>query len=119
MNWFPLKNFTHYSLLKGFSKPAELAKLCADKEYPACGIADYKSISGCVSFFQACKKAGIKPILGCSFDNTTVFAKNKEGWHDLISMVSLTDEDGNVPKDILLMCSIYCTGRYTKLFSYR
>lgn len=100
MNWFPLKNFTHYSLLKGFSKPAELAKLCADKEYPACGIADYKSISGCVSFFQACKKVGVKPILGCSFDNTTVFAKNKDGWHDLISMVSLTDEDGNMPKDI-------------------
>jgi DNA polymerase III subunit alpha len=100
MNWFPLKNFTHYSLLKGFSKPAELAKLCADKEYPACGIADYKSISGCVSFFQACKKAGIRPILGCSFDNTTVFAKNKDGWHDLISMVSLTDEDGNMPKNI-------------------
>ena len=100
MNWFPLKNFTHYSLLKGFSKPTELAKLCADKGYPACGIADYKSISGCVSFFQACKKVGIKPILGCSFDNTTVFAKNKNGWHDLISMVSLTDEDGNMPKDI-------------------
>ncbi len=100
MNWFPLKNFTHYSLLKGFSKPTELAKLCADKEYPACGIADYKSISGCVSFFQACKKVGIKPILGCSFDNTTVFAKNKDGWHDLISMVSLTDEEGNMPKSV-------------------
>ena len=100
MNWFPLKNFTHYSLLKGFSKPAELAKLCADKEYPACGIADYKSISGCVAFFQACKKVGIKPILGCSFDNTTVFSKNKDGWNDLISMVSLTDENGNMPKDI-------------------
>jgi DNA polymerase-3 subunit alpha len=100
MNWYPLKNFTHYSLLKGFSKPTELAKLCADKEYPACGIADYKSISGCVSFFQACKKVGIKPILGCSFDNTTVFAKNKDGWHDLISMVSLTDEEGNMPKSV-------------------
>lgn len=100
MNWFPLKNFTHYSLLRGFSKPTELAKLCADKGYPACGIADYKSISGCVSFFQACKKVGIKPILGCAFDNTTVFAKNKDGWNDLISMVSLTDEDGNIPKDV-------------------
>jgi len=100
MNWFPLKNFTHYSLLKGFSKPTELAKLCADKEYPACGIADYKSISGCVAFFQACKKVGVKPILGCSFDNTIVFSKNKDGWNDLISMVSLTDEDGNISKDI-------------------
>ena len=100
MNWYPLKNFTHYSLLKGFSKPQELAKLCADNEYPACGITDYKSISGAVSFHQACKKVGVKPIIGCSFDNTTVFAKNKDGWHDLIQMVSMTDEDGNMPTSI-------------------
>lgn len=100
MNWFPLKNFTHYSLLKGFSKPHELAKICADNDYPACGITDYKSISGAVSFHQACKKVGIKPIIGCSFDNTTVYAKNKDGWHDLIQMVSMTDEQGNTPKDI-------------------
>ncbi len=100
MNWFPLKNITHYSLLKGFSKPNQLAKLCADNDYPACGITDYKSISGAVSFHQECKKAGIKPIIGCSFDNTTVYARNKDGWHDLIQMVSMTDEDGNVPKDI-------------------
>jgi len=100
LNWFPLKNFTHYSLLKGFSKPHELAKICADNDYPACGITDYKSISGAVSFHQACKKVGIKPIIGCSFDNTTVYAKNKDGWHDLIQMVSMTDADGNTPKDI-------------------
>ena len=105
MNWFPLKNFTHYSLLKGFSKPHELAKICADNEYPACGIADYKTISGAVSFYQACKKVGVKPILGCTFDNSSVFAKNKAGWHDLIEMVSLIDTDGNlspsVAKDIM------------------
>ena len=105
MNWFPLKNFTHYSLLKGFSKPHELAKICADRDYPACGITDYKSISGAVSFHQACKKVGIKPIIGCSFDSTTVYAKNKDGWHDLIQMVSTTDENGKIPngtaKDIV------------------
>ena len=92
-----MKNFTHYSLLRGFSKPHELAKICADNDYPACGITDYKSISGAVSFHQACKKVGIKPIIGCSFDNTTVYAKNKDGWHDLIQMVSMTDENGNMP----------------------
>ena len=100
LNWFPLKNFTHYSLLKGFSKPHELAKMCADNDYPACGITDYKSISGAVSFHQACKKVGVKPIIGCSFDSTTVYAKNKEGWYDLIKMVSMTDENGNMPTDI-------------------
>lgn len=96
MNWFPLKNFTHYSLLKGFSKPHELAKICADNEYPACGITDYKTISGAVSFHQACKKVGIKPIIGCSFDNTTVVARNKNGWFDLIEMVSSLDENGKM-----------------------
>ena len=100
MNWFPLKNFTHYSLLKGFSKPHELAKICAENGYPACGITDYKSISGAVSFHQACKKVGVKPIIGCSFDNTTVYAKNKEGWYDLIKMVSMTDQDGQMPSNV-------------------
>lgn len=91
-----MHNFTHYSLLKGFSKPSELANICADNNYPACGIADYKTISGCVSFYQACKKVGIKPILGCSFDNYAVFAKNKDGWNDLIEMVSAIPEDGDL-----------------------
>ena len=100
MNWFPLKNFTHYSLLKGFSKPQELANMCAENEYPACGITDYKTISGAVSFHQACKKVGIKPIIGCSFDNNTVIAKNKNGWFDLIKMVSSLDEDGNIDKKL-------------------
>ena len=100
MNWFPLHNFTHYSLLKGFSKPTELAKICADNDYPACGISDYKTISGCVSFYQACKGVGIKPILGCTFDSSTVYAKNRQGWNDLIQMVSSLDENGDLSKNI-------------------
>ncbi len=101
MNWFPLKNFTHYSLLRGFSKPEELAAKCKDNGYVACGICDYKTISGAVSFYQACKKVGIKPIIGCSFDNFTLFAKNKSGWNDLISLVSSLDENGDLAKDFL------------------
>lgn len=101
MNWFPLKNFTHYSLLKGFSKPHELAQKCKDNNYPACGICDYKTISGAVSFYKACKKVNIKPIIGCSFDDFIVFSKNKAGWNDLIELVSSLDENGNLQDDIL------------------
>ena len=101
MNWFPLKNFTHYSLLKGFSKPHELAKMCAENDYPACGITDYKSISGAVSFHQACKKVGVKPIIGCSFDDFTLVAKNKDGWFELIEIVSSIDHDGNCDKNFV------------------
>lgn len=96
-----MKNFTHYSLLKGFSKPDELAKHCKDNDYPACGICDYKTVSGVVSFYKACKKANIKPIIGCSFDDFTVFSKNKNGWNDLIELVSSLDADGNLPANLL------------------
>jgi DNA polymerase-3 subunit alpha len=99
--WFPLKNFTHYSLLKGFSKPEQLAQKCKDNNYPACGICDYKSISGAIAFYQACKKVNIKAIIGCSFDNFIVFAKNKNGWYDLIELVSSLDELGNLSDDLL------------------
>jgi DNA polymerase-3 subunit alpha len=101
LNWCPLRNYTHYSLLKGFSKPDELAQKCKEEGYPACGLADYKTISGAVRFYKACKKAGIKPIIGCSFDDFTLFAKNKDGWFDLIKIVSSLDENENVPSDVL------------------
>lgn len=94
MQWFPLLNYTHYSLQYGFSKPKELAKKCRENSYPACGIADYKSISGAVSFYKACIENDIKPIIGCSFDGFSLFAKNKEGWLDLIEIVSTISPEG-------------------------
>ena len=101
MSWFPLRNYTHYSLLRGYSKPDELATKCKTNGYKACGLCDYKTISGAVSFFQSCKKVGIKPIIGCSFDEFVLFAKNKSGWHDLIELVSSLDDNDNIPDSIL------------------
>lgn len=98
--WFPLCNFTHYSLLRGYSKPTELAHKCESNGFKACGIADYHSISGSVKFFKACKAVGVKPIIGCSFDKYKLFAKNKDGWFDLIKIVS-SIKDGVVDNDVL------------------
>lgn len=102
MKWFPLCNYTHYSLQKGFSKPKQLAKKCAKNSYPACGIADYKSISGAVSFYKACLENNIKPIIGCSFDGFSMFSKNKQGWLELINIVSTVRPDGTFDKGLLI-----------------
>lgn len=107
MDWFPLCNVTHYSLLKGYSKPKQLVKKCVDNNYKACGISDYKSLSGAVSFFKECKDAGIKPIIGCSFDGFSLFAKNKEGWLDLIQIVSFPD----MTVDLCKKGNLFCVGR--------
>jgi len=96
-NWFPLLNYTHYSLLKGFSKASGLITKCKDNGYKACGIADYRSISGAVTFYKACVSAGIKPVIGCDFGRYILFAKNYDGWCNLIEAVSALDDKANIP----------------------
>jgi len=114
MKWFPLCNYTHYSLGVGFSKPKELTEKCSKNRYIACGIADYKSLSGAVAFYKACIENQIKPIIGCSFDGFTLFAKNKQGWLDLIELVSSLDADKNIDVKLLnFVCSrknLICVG---------
>tara|TARA_Y100000593_G_scaffold49662_2_gene93578 strand:- start:6378 stop:7991 length:1614 start_codon:yes stop_codon:yes gene_type:complete len=109
---YPLCNYTHYSLLKGFSKPKQLSQKCVENGYVACGISDYKSISGAVSFYKACKDSGIKPIIGCSFDHYILFAKNKQGWFDLIEIVSSLSPEGNeylnITKEICQRGNLIC-----------
>lgn len=118
MKWFPLCNYTHYSLQKGYSKPDTLIKKCVKEGYGACGIADYKSISGAVSFFNECVKNDVHPIIGCSFDTFKLFAKNKEGWHDLIRITSSIDSDGSYSdgfvKEICAKGNLLCVSLSSK-----
>jgi DNA polymerase-3 subunit alpha len=87
-NWTPLNCKTHYSLQQAFCKSGALAQQCSSYGYTACGIADIKTLSGAVNFHQECRKRGIKPIIGCDFEDYLLFAKNKRGWMDLIKYVS-------------------------------
>lgn len=95
-NWVPLHCHSHYSLLDGSSKPAQIAERCTELGYTACALTDHGNIAGSVSFMKAMKgvckcgqldslhenktgkcrlnngcmefrKSPIKPILGCEF----------------------------------------------------
>ena len=93
MNWIPLNNKTHFSLQRGYSKPEQLVAKCKEFGYKSCAITDINTISGAVAFYKTCKKNDIKPIIGCTFEfeshkPTTLLAKNKAGWFDLIDLVS-------------------------------
>ena len=110
MSWIPLHLHTHYSLLDGLSKPDQVADRCSQLGYSACAVTDHGTISGAVSFTQACKNKNIKPILGCEFylsaqsatiqstenrslSHLCVLAKNKAGWNQLIKAVSRSNDE--------------------------
>jgi DNA polymerase-3 subunit alpha len=93
MNWTPLNNKTHFSLQRGYSKPEQLVAKCKEFGYNSCAITDINTISGAVVFYKTCKANDVKPIIGCTFEfesnrPVTLLAKNKEGWFDLIDLVS-------------------------------
>ena len=103
MKFFPLHVHSHYSLLDGLSKPKDIANRCVELDLDGSALTDHGTIGGAVTFVNAMKNKGKKPILGCEFyicqekpeeksDRTTshlvVLAKNLQGWKRLIEATS-------------------------------
>ena len=56
---------SEYSLLDGACKIDALAARAAAFGQPALGLTDHGVMNGAVELFTACRKHGVKPILGC------------------------------------------------------
>ncbi|HEY5428221.1 MAG TPA: DNA polymerase III subunit alpha [Solirubrobacteraceae bacterium] len=56
---------SEYSLLDGACKIEALATRAAEFGQPALGLTDHGVMNGSVELFTACRKHGIKPIIGC------------------------------------------------------
>ena len=111
-------SFTHlhvhseYSLLDGACRISQLPKAAKRMGMSSLAITDHGVLYGAVDFWRACKKEGIKPIIGCEvyvaertrFDKTPELDKNRyhmillcennKGYQNLIKMVSLSFTEG-------------------------
>jgi DNA polymerase-3 subunit alpha len=56
---------TEYSLLDGMARTKEVAAKAKELGMPAVAMTDHGNLFGAIEFYQACKKAGVKPIFGC------------------------------------------------------
>jgi DNA polymerase-3 subunit alpha len=56
---------SEYSLLDGACKIEALAERAAKFGQPALGLTDHGVMNGAVEMYKACKKHGVKPIIGC------------------------------------------------------
>ena len=56
---------TEYSMLDGASRLDEVVAKAANDGMPALGITDHGNMYGVLDFYRACRKANIKPIIGC------------------------------------------------------
>ena len=99
---------TEYSLLDGAVKVKELVDHCVKNNIDAVAVTDHGNMYTSLRFAEACKKKGIKYIIGCEFyvtddyrvkkdqhaDHLILLAKNKAGYINLVQMDSLAFVDG-------------------------
>ncbi len=137
--------FTHlhvhsqYSILDGAASISALVSKAKEFNMKAVALTDHGTMFGIKEFHQACKKAGIKPILGCetyvasrtildkndkvdrSGHHLILLAKNKTGYKNLVKLISIAATDGfyykpRIDKELLrkhsegLIASSSCLG---------
>ncbi len=75
---------TQYSLLDGAIRIEELIEKAKKYQMSAIAITDHGNMFGAVEFYTKCKKAGIKPIIGCELyiAPDSRFSKDAKGISD-------------------------------------
>ena len=107
-----LHSHSHYSLLDGLVRIDQLVEKAKATGMHAMALTDHGNLYGTIEFYKKCKKAGIKPIIGCelyvaanmydkqrdvsgaNYYHLTVLARNNEGYHNLIQLVTKAHLEG-------------------------
>ena len=103
---------SEFSLLDGANRIKDLPVRAKELGMNSIAITDHGVMYGCIDFYKACKKEGIKPIIGCevyvaprsrfdkepNIDNKyyhlILLAKNNEGYKNLSNIVSIGFTEG-------------------------
>jgi DNA polymerase-3 subunit alpha len=117
MSFVHLHLHTEYSLLDGATRPEDLAKRIGKLGMTASAITDHGNMFGAVEFYNAMKKEGLKPIIGCEMyvaygsrhdkagvedgqadaganNHLIVLAQNDVGYRNLVKLVSAGYTEG-------------------------
>ena len=94
-----------FSLLDGACDHDTLAKTAAKYKMPAVAVTDHGNLFGAIGFYEAAKKAGVNPIIGCEMyvaktsrhdrdpasgrpNHLIVLCENDKGYQNLVKLVS-------------------------------
>lgn len=111
MQYVPLHLHSEYSLLDGAIKLKKLCSFVKENNMPAVAITDHGVMYGAIDFYRTAKEAGVKPLIGCEFyvyngdlsekiqsqnklNHLVLLAKDKQGYANLVKLVSIAHCDG-------------------------
>jgi DNA polymerase-3 subunit alpha len=107
-----LHQHSEWSLLDGACRVHEMAERAAQLGMKALAITDHGVLHGILDFYQACQKAGIKPLIGCEVYvaprsrlekegpvdkdpyHFVLLARDAQGYRNLVKLVSRAHIEG-------------------------
>lgn len=122
---------SEYSLLDGACRISDIPARVKECGGNAVALTDHGNMYGAVAFYKACKKEGIKPIIGCevyvaprsrlekgnmrseaAYDHLVLLCKNDTGYRNLIYLVSKGFTEGffSKPRIDMELISEHCDG---------
>ena len=112
MSFVHLHVHTEYSLLDGACRIDKIAQRAKELGQTALAVTDHGVMYGAVTFYKACKEAGIKPIIGCEvyvapramtdkahgtdndYSHLILLCRNEQGYRNLCRLVSAGFTEG-------------------------
>ena len=112
MSFVHLHNHTDYSLLDGAASIPKYMAKAKECGMTSLAITDHGNMFGAVTFYEACKKEGINPIVGCEFYishnrrdrspssegnryyHLICLAMSDKGYHNLMELNSISYKEG-------------------------
>ena len=113
-NFVHLHIHSEYSLLDGANRIKDIPVRAKELGMDSIAITDHGVMYGVIDFYKACKKEGIKPIIGCEvyvaprgrtrhdkepgvdnkYNHLILLAKNMQGYRNLSKLVSIGFTEG-------------------------
>lgn len=111
MKFTHLHVHTHYSLLDGLSQIDDLLSAAKKKGFESLAITDHGVMYGTIEFYNSCREAGIKPIIGVeayiaprslrdkertdtNYYHLTLLASNDAGYKNLLKLTTIAHIEG-------------------------
>jgi DNA polymerase-3 subunit alpha len=97
--YVPLRIFSSYTMLEGAIEPKAIAKQAKRLDFPAVALTDRNGLYAAMAFTEACREAGVQPIVGTmlaiarpgpqpALDWLVLYAQNDKGYDNLCALVS-------------------------------
>ncbi|MGA9582803.1 MAG: DNA polymerase III subunit alpha [Allosphingosinicella sp.] len=100
--YVPLRIFSSYTMLEGSIEPKIIAKQAKRLDFPAAALTDRNGLYAAMAFTDACREAGVQPIVGTmlalarpgckggqpALDWLALYAQDLRGYDNLCALVS-------------------------------